>query len=114
METLRVAIVGSRHYPDLSAVAAYVDLLPAGTTVVSGGAHGVDQAAEWRATQRGLRVQSIHAEWDRDGRRAFMRNTLIVESCDRLVAFWDGKSVGTKDSIDKARMLGKPVRIFRP
>ena len=37
------------------------------------------------------------------------RNTLIVEEADVVIAFWDGKSKGTKDSINKAKSLGKEV-----
>lgn len=111
----KVAIIGSRRYPDLSAVAAYVDLLPAGTTVVSGGAIGVDQAAEFAATRRGLRVESYHPDWDKNGKAAgFIRNRVVVERCDRLVAFWYEGSHGTADAISRAREAGKPVKIIRP
>jgi predicted Rossmann fold nucleotide-binding protein DprA/Smf involved in DNA uptake len=41
----RVAIIGAREHPDLDFVRAYVRTLPTGTTVVSGGAKGVDSAA---------------------------------------------------------------------
>lgn len=54
----RVAIVGSRDYPALGEVTAYVESLPAGTVVVSGGTRGVDQTAEKAARARGLTVVS--------------------------------------------------------
>ena len=53
---MRVAIIGSRNYPDLLEVCRYVRLLPAGTVVVSGGAIGVDQAAANAARGFGLEV----------------------------------------------------------
>lgn len=47
-------------------------------------------------------------DWDKYGKSAgFKRNTTIVEACDTLLAFWDGKSRGTQDSIAKAEKLGK-------
>jgi len=40
-----------------------------------------------------------------------VRNKLIVEECDCLIAFWDGTSRGTKYTIDYAHQLGKPIKI---
>src|SRR6266702_3977823 len=48
----RVAIVGSREYPDLPSVQVFVRSLPLDTVVVSGGARGVDTAAKWAAESR--------------------------------------------------------------
>jgi hypothetical protein len=35
-----------------------------------------------------------------------IRNSDIIKTSELVVAFWDGKSTGTKDSIDKANKLG--------
>lgn len=43
------------------------------------------------------------------GAAAYFRNGWIVEDCDRLVAFWDGESRGTKVAISLALAAGKPV-----
>jgi predicted Rossmann fold nucleotide-binding protein DprA/Smf involved in DNA uptake len=37
---MKVAIVGSREYPNLSKVRAYIITLPIDTVIVSGGARG--------------------------------------------------------------------------
>jgi predicted Rossmann fold nucleotide-binding protein DprA/Smf involved in DNA uptake len=47
------------------------------------------------------------------GQAAFRRNTWIVEDADQVVAFWDGQSSGTRNSIEKARSIGRPVHIMR-
>ncbi len=47
-------------------------------------------------------------------RAAYFRNGLIVDDCSRLVAFWDGQSKGTANSIRLAEKAGKPVEIHRP
>lgn len=54
-----VGIVGSRDFPDLEMVRAFVRSLPKDACVVSGGARGVDQAAESEALNRGLTVCSF-------------------------------------------------------
>lgn len=114
---MKVGIVGSRGFADLEAVAEYVRSLPPGTTVVSGGARGVDSVAEKEAERAGLPTEvyrvdaegvSSRAEFSR---RAHARNQLIVDASDRLVAFWDGYSRGTLDSIRRAHAAGKPVEV---
>ena len=99
-------------FPEM--VLAYVRELAKETIIVTGGARGVDTWAETAARQKGLAVELFIPEWDKLGRGAGMiRNQKIVDACDRLVAFWDGKSRGTKDSIEKARRAGKQVDIYR-
>lgn len=111
----RVAIVGSRKFPQLKAVEAFVDGLPAGTVVISGGAIGVDLTAEVAAKTRGLDVVSFPADWKRHGRRAgFIRNQLIVDAADIIVAFWDGKSKGTSHTVSLAKKAKKPVLVVGP
>lgn len=112
----RVAIVGSRRWPDpavvRSAVRSFVDALPAGTVVVSGGAAGVDTWAEQAARRRGLAVVVIRADWRRLGRRAgYVRNAEVVERSDRVVAFWDGVSPGTGHTVRIARRRGRSVQV---
>jgi hypothetical protein len=49
------------------------------------------------------------------GRTAgFTSNTTIVRDSDVVIAFWDGKSTGTLDTIEKAKALGKPVGVVLP
>lgn len=108
-----VAIVGSRGYPDLAQVRAFVRALPVGTTIVSGGARGVDQEAVLAAAARGLKTIVFPANWEKYGKKAgFLRNAEIVALVDEIVAFWDSRSRGTADTIDRANKAGKPVRIF--
>ena len=110
---MKVAIVGSRDYPSPSLVRAFVNTLPDDTIIISGGARGVDTVAEQAARYRHLKVEIYPAEWDKWGRSAgMMRNGKIINAADRVVAFWDGISKGTADSIRKARAAGKPVTVF--
>lgn len=109
----RIAIVGSRAYPRLDLVEAFVAALPVGTIVVSGGARGVDTVAEIVARDRGLEVIVFQADWDRLGRKAGpIRNAQIVANVDRVVAFWDGKSRGTLNTLLQADGAALPVEVF--
>ena len=40
-----------------------------------------------------------------------MRNKLIVDSADFVLAVWDGKSKGTKSVIDYCKKQGKPHEV---
>jgi len=111
----RVAIVGSRDWEDHQMVRDYVYSLDEDDTVVSGGARGVDQWAQIYAEERGLKTLIFPADWDTHGKKAgHLRNHDIVENCDRLVAFWNGSSPGTKHSSELARKTGKPALILLP
>lgn len=112
---MKVAIVGSRVWPNPEQIRAFVATLPENTIVVSGGARGVDSIAENAARRRGLSCHVIFADWDKHGKSAgYRRNVQVVEACDRVVAFWDGRSPGTKHTIDIATKAGKPVDVISP
>lgn len=108
-----VAIVGSRGYSSEQQVRRYVAALAEDTVIVSGGARGVDTWALDEARRRGMRVVLHRPDWGRYGKRAgFVRNSLIVRDCDRCVAFWDGQSRGTMDTVRKCEESGKPVEVL--
>lgn len=77
--------------------------------VVSGCARGADRIGEWWAMRYGFEVDKRPADWDVYGKRAgYMRNIEMVDSCDGVVAFWDGESKGTKHTIEYAKQKGVP------
>ncbi|MCR9195820.1 MAG: DUF2493 domain-containing protein [Hyphomonas sp.] len=99
----RVAIVGLRNYPNPNCVYDNVRRLPNDCIVISGGVRGVDSWAVRAAHQPGLAAEVVKADWDRYGRRAGpIRNAEIVARCDRLIAFWDGLSCGTLNTVVQA------------
>lgn len=111
---MKIAVVGSRDFPRLAEVRAFVAGLPRDTVIVSGGARGVDTAAVDEARVRGMRYIVLPADWKTWGKRAgFMRNADIVEAADRIVAFWDGVSRGTPHTVRLAEAAGKPVEVRR-
>ena len=111
---MRVAIVGSRHFADQDRVIDYVKGLPAGSSIITGSASGVDAAATRAARTRGLPVQVMPASFDElaDASRSAARNQRLVDACDVLVAFWDGASKGTRTTVERALDAGKEVHVF--
>ncbi|MFD1444284.1 hypothetical protein [Thermoactinomyces vulgaris] len=60
---------------------------------------------------RGHKIARYPAEWKKYGKKAGpLRNAKMAENADALVAFWDGKSRGTKDMIETAKRRG--LRIY--
>ena len=82
-------------------------------TVISGGAKGADSLGEQFAKEFGYGRTIFLPQWDKYGKSAgFRRNQQIVDACDMVLAFWDGKSRGTADTILKARIAKKPTFII--
>ncbi|MDQ6880319.1 MAG: DNA-processing protein DprA [Candidatus Dormibacteraeota bacterium] len=111
---MRVAIVGSRHFSEPDRVADYVNALPHGASIITGSASGVDAAATKTARSKGIAIQVIPASFDElaDPSKSAARNQRLVDACDILVAFWDGSSKGTRNTVDRALDSGKEVHIF--
>lgn len=83
-------------------------------TIVSGGAKGVDALGERFAAEHNLPVIVKPAEWDLYGRAAGpIRNIEMARISDALVAFWDGKSKGTKNMIELAKKHGLRIKMVK-
>lgn len=114
---MRIAIIGSRTITDYKHLREGIAESPwLVGTIVSGGADGVDTLAEQFAQNNGIDIETIEPDWDdwSDGHPAKARNTEIIETSDAVVALWDGKSPGTRDSIDKALDSGTPIYVKIP
>jgi hypothetical protein len=62
----------------------------------------------------GLITAIVEPNWNAHGKAAGpIRNKVIEEISDRCIAFWDGKSRGTKNTIDLFHRAGKRVDIIR-
>lgn len=78
------------------------------TEVVCGGARGADTLGRWWAVKHGIPVKLFPAEWEMFGNYAgIKRNHDMGDYADYLVAFWDGKSTGTRDMINYMEQIGK-------
>ena len=107
---MKVAIIGSRSLVGVE-ISKYI---PENVReIISGGAIGIDTLAEKVADERRISKSIIRPEYDKYGKKApLIRNKEIVERADFVIAFWDGKSRGTKFTIDYAKKLNKKVRIY--
>jgi len=108
---MRVAVIGSRNL--------YVNdlekYIPENTTeIVSGGAKGVDTSARYYALKNNIPLKEFLPEYDKYGRSApLKRNLLIIDYADIVLAFWDGKSRGTKYVIDNCNKRNVKVVVYK-
>ncbi len=107
---MKVAVIGSRGL----AVNNLEKYLPKETTeIVSGGARGIDACAREYAVRNNIKLAEFLPEYEKYGRSApIKRNLLIIDYADYVLAFWDGKSHGTKYVIDNCKKKNKPVRVL--
>lgn len=70
-------------------------------------------AGEW-AKKNGFEVYVYEANWKDFGKAAGpLRNSAMLNAdIDFVIAFWDGKSPGTRDTITKARAMRLPVHVY--
>lgn len=112
---MKLAVVGSRTFTNERLLEFtlnnYKDSI---TLVVSGGARGADSLGESWAIKNNIPVKVFKPEWHKYGKSAGMiRNELIIQECDICMAFWDGKSKGTANSIFICEKLNKKVAVIR-
>ncbi len=109
---MKLAVIGSRTFTSYDMLRDELNEIDDITEIVSGGAGGADTLAVVWATRHQTTSTIFFPDWDQFGKSAGpLRNTQIVDYCDKLIAFWDGKSRGTKDSITKAKAQGKLLKI---
>ncbi len=108
---MKVAVIGSRELQ----VNHLEDYLPEDTTeIVSGGARGIDTCARNYAQLHGLKLTEFLPDYKQYGRGApLRRNITIIECADMVLAFWDGKSRGTKYVIDNCKKQNTPVVVHK-
>ena len=113
---MKIAIIGSRDFSNYDLLTkeilkriAFWDI----SEVVSGGAKGADLLGRKFAIDNSKKLVEFLPDWSLGRGAGFIRNKKIVEYADIIFAFWDGKSKGTKNSIDTARKLGKDIYIIQ-
>ena len=111
---MRLAVFGSRGFIDYERLCLGIANL--GDTIeciVSGGARGADTLAARFAKENGIKLFEFLPDYEKYGRSApIVRNRSIVDNADCVLAFWDGKSHGTKFVIEECKKRRVPVQVF--
>jgi hypothetical protein len=114
---MKIIIAGGRNFRDYNKLRESCDNILVNqkeVEIVSGTAVGADTLGERYAQEKDYEVKKFPAQWDLYGNSAgYKRNQQMAEYADGLIAFWDGKSKGTKHMIDIANKMGLKVRVIR-
>lgn len=112
---MKLGVIGSRNFTDTEYAEKCINEIREVynfTSLISGGARGADHMAEVYSAKHNIPIKLFLPDWNKYGKAAgFLRNTDIVKSSDIILAFWDGKSRGTLDSLRKAVKLHKIIII---
>jgi hypothetical protein len=109
---MRTIIAGGRDFNDFTMLCESMDEIPwVVSEVVSGTAKGADRLGERWAGDNPVKL--FPADWNKHGKAAgHIRNSEMAKYAEALVAFWDGKSKGTKGMIETAVKKGLYVKVF--
>ena len=112
----RVIIAGTRTFDDYDLLCRsmdyYLQNIKEPIQILCGLAKGADQLGLKYACEHGYEVRFFPADWKKYGRAAGpIRNLQMVQNADALVAFWDGKSFGTKNIIRLAKERNLNIRV---
>ena len=114
---MKLIIAGGRDLTDYLFLKEKLDHLLSRTEekieIVCGDARGADSLGKLYGKCRNYSIKSFPADWDKYGKSAgYRRNAEMADYADHLIAFWDGKSKGTKHMIDLAKPKGLRSRII--
>jgi len=120
---VRVIVTGSRGWTDRGRIAARLaqldvaadpPMIVVGYNPETDTPKGVDRITYQEAQKLGLGVECHIAYWNEHGKAAgFRRNAVMAKSgADLCIAFWDGRSTGTLDMINRAVKNTIPVEVI--
>ena len=115
----KVIIAGCRDFNDYELLKEKCDYFlqdekKEDVVIISGHASGADALGERYAQERGFQLETYPADWKAHGRAAgSIRNARMASAANALIAFWDGKSRGTKNMIETATKHNLKVAVVR-
>ena len=110
---MRLAVIGSKDFHGYSKLKSVLDNISGITAIVSGAAAGTDKMAARYALEHNIKLIEFPPNIEKYGEGAkHVRDRQIVENCDQLIAFWDGKCEGTKYTMDYAEDLKVTIKVI--
>lgn len=108
---MKLLIAGSRDIDDFELdeyIPGEVDL------IITGGARGIDSLAEEYADKKKISKLILRPDYKRYGKAApIIRNKTMIEIADTVIIVWNGRSTGTKFTVDYAKKLNKNVVLIK-
>lgn len=108
-------VCGSRDWDDYERVLLRLRRLPKGTIVMHGAAYGADACAHDAVVEtEHLELEVYAPDASRPSpQRYHERNDAMLDRADYVIAFWDGKSRGTRSVLRKVDERRIPHEVHR-
>ncbi|MEI6144994.1 MAG: AIPR family protein [Methylococcales bacterium] len=106
-----IAIVGSRDFDNYELLKAELNKIEI-KKIITGGAKGADSLAEHYAHEHNIAVDVYKPDWKLGRHAGILRNKVMVDNAEEVIAFWNGESYGTLSTIKYAKKTDKPVTII--
>ena len=113
---MRYIVAGGRDFADYERLHEVCNRLTGvGDVIMSGGARGADALGEKYALSQPeiVNLETYPADWDKYKKAAgYIRNHQMSLEADGLIAFWDGKSPGTKNMVEEAHKARLETHVY--
>ena len=107
---MKIMVAGSRSITEFD-LSEYIP--KNAELIISGGASGIDTLAEKFADKHRISKLVIYPNYKLYGKAApLKRNEIMVDIADDILIIWDGKSRGTKYTVEYAKKKNKNVNII--
>lgn len=110
---MRITVVGSRKgftYEEVESILSKeISMMD---TIETGGAPGVDTYAKQFADSKGVYCHVTRPIYPDKRIYYLFRDVEMVAIADRIIAVWDGKSKGTKFTIDYAKARNRDIKVI--
>ena len=112
---MKIIIAGSRNFNNYNLLKTKCNFFLKNLNhveIINGMANGADKLGLQYASENNLTVTEFPADWKKFGKKAaYIRNRQMAVYADSLIAFWDGKSRGSKMMIELAEQYNLKVRV---
>ena|SRR6056297_2913304 len=113
---MKLGIIGSRSFNDYNkAKKVFKNFFQQHTKIIVSGdcPSGGDLMGKKLAEEFDIEYEGYPADWDQYSKSAgFIRNGKIVDNSDMILAFYDGVSKGTLDTLNKAKQKKRSVFVI--
>ena len=111
---MKILITGTRKTNDVSFISDKLNReVKKDDIIIHGGAPGVDSIAEAWCKSNNVKSIIIRPIFESKKEYYLYRNVEMIVMSDKVVAFWDGVSRGTKFTIAYAKKRDKDVKVFK-
>ena len=113
---IKFIVAGSRNFTEYSQLCEFINLCPWKdkiTTIISGGARGVDYLGEIYAKDNNLLIERYLADWSKGRGAGYARNIVMADKADGLIAVHINGSRGTQHMIDIATERGLKLWVLK-